>query len=183
MVHHKVALRDENGRIVKWYGSSVDIEERKRAEDSLQRTLAERERTEQELRQQEAALRESEAYLAEAQRLSQTGSWAWNPATHEIRHWSEECCRIFGFEPGEPLPPYKAFLQRIYPDDQIAFSEQSEKVIRERTDFEMDYRILHPNRGIRNIHSVGRAVLSPSGDLLEFMGTVIDITERKRAEQ
>src|SRR6266566_9047872 len=61
MLHHKVALRDKCGQIVKWYGSSIDIEERKRAEDSLQRTLAERERTEQELRQREAALRESEA--------------------------------------------------------------------------------------------------------------------------
>jgi len=79
MLHHKVALRDENGGIVKWYGSSVDIEERKRTEHSLQRTLMERERTERELRHQEAALRESEAYLAEAQRLTQTGSWAWSP--------------------------------------------------------------------------------------------------------
>ena len=153
---------DRSGSLIELIGTVIDITERKRAEGELRR---------------------SEAYLAEAQGLSQTGSWAWNPATQEITHWSEECCRIFGFEPGEPLPPYPTFLQRIYPDDQIAFNEQSEKVVRERADFEMDYRILHPKRGIRNIHSVGRAVLSPSGDLVEFMGTVIDVTDRKRAEQ
>jgi PAS domain S-box-containing protein len=135
------------------------------------------------IRRAQEGLRTSEAYLAEAQRLSQTGSWAWNPATQDSKHWSEECCRIFGFEPDVPPPPYKVFLQRIHPDDQIAFSRQREKAIREKTDFEADYRILHPQRGIRNIHSVARAVLSLSGDVVEFVGTVIDVTERKRAEE
>jgi PAS domain S-box-containing protein len=155
------ALRDASGNR-EFVGAATDVTSIKRAEEEL---------------------RTSEAYLAEAQRLSQTGSWAWNPATQDIKHWSEECCRIFGFEPDAPPPPYKVFLQRIYPDDQIAFSRQREKAIRERTDFETDYRILHPKRGIRNIHSVARAVLSLSGDLVEFVGTVIDVTERKRAEE
>ena len=184
MLHHKVALRDEKGGIVKWYGSSVDIEERKRAEDSLQRTLAERKRTEQELRQQEVALRESEAYLAEAQRLSQTGSWAWSPNPgKDIRYWSEECYRVLGFDPSGPLPRFEEFFQKIHPDDQAGTRERFEKAIHDKADFEMDYRIVHPDKGVRDIHVVSHAVLDRSGDLREFVGTVMDITERKRAEQ
>src|SRR5207248_645340 len=62
MLHHKIALRDERGKIIKWYGSSIDIEDRKRAEDELRR---------------------SEAYLAEAQRLSHTGSFGWSVLSGE----------------------------------------------------------------------------------------------------
>jgi PAS domain S-box-containing protein len=131
----------------------------------------------------ERTLRESEAYLAEAQRLSQTGSWALNAATREIRYWSEECYRLLGFDPGEPLPRFATFLQRILPDDQVAFNERFAKAISERADFEVSYRIVHPKRGIRDIRAVGHAVLSASGDLVEYVGTVIDITERKRAEE
>jgi PAS domain S-box-containing protein len=156
------ALQDSSGNR-EFVGAVTDVTSIKRAEEEL---------------------RTSEAYLAEAQRLSHTGSWAWNPKTPgEPGYWSEECYRVLGFDPAEPLPLLETFSQRIYPDDLIAFNEQSEKAVREKADFEMDYRIVHPKKGIRNIHSVGRAVLSLSGDLAELMGTVIDITERKRAEQ
>src|SRR5580693_1042843 len=83
MFHRKVPLRDTNGNIVKWYGSSLDIEQRKTAEE---------------------ALRISQAYLAEAQKMSHTGSWA-NAATGEPRYWSKECYRVLGFDPADPLPP------------------------------------------------------------------------------
>ncbi len=72
--------------------------------------LTERKRAEQRLRQ-------SEAYLAEAQRLSQTGSWAWNPATGENTYGSEECLRVLGFDPAGPIPRFEEFLQRIHPDE------------------------------------------------------------------
>ena len=72
-------------------GAGIDVTERKRAEQTL---------------------RQSEAYLAEAQRLSQTGSWAWNPATGDINYWSEECYRVLGFDPHGPLPRFETFFQR-----------------------------------------------------------------------
>src|SRR5262249_51105045 len=73
---------DEQGKIDRWYAAATDIEDRKRAEESL---------------------RNSEAYLAEAQRLSKTGSWAWSPE-QDIRYWSEECYRVLSFDPQDGLP-------------------------------------------------------------------------------
>jgi PAS domain S-box-containing protein len=156
-----VPLRDEDGNIVKWYGVTTDIEDRKRAEQKLG---------------------ESEAYLAEAQRLSQTGSWAWNPATGDIRYWSEMCYCILGFDPAGPLPRFEEFVHRIHPDDQVALRERFDQAIRDKADFELDYRVVHPEK-VRDIHVVGHAVLDGSGNLDEFVGTVIDVTERKCAEE
>jgi len=155
------ALQDASGNR-EFVGAATDITSIKRAEEEL---------------------RTSEAYLAEAQRLSQTGSWAWNPVTGDIRYWSEECYRVLGFDPHGPLPRFETFFQRLHADDQAPVREQYEKAIRDKADFEFDYRLVHPDKGVRDIHVVGRAVLNQSGDLDEFVGTVIDITERKRAEQ
>ncbi len=127
-------------------------------------------------------LQRSEAYLAEAQRLSHTGSWAGAPGTGEIRYWSEECYRLLGFDPHGGQPRFERFFQRIHPDDQAKFRETAETAARDKAGFEFDYRIVHPGGEVRDIHTVGRPVFSPSGDLVEFVGTVIDVTERKRAE-
>jgi PAS domain S-box-containing protein len=133
-------------------------------------------------KQAEKTLREREAYLAEAQRLSHTGSWAGAPGPGEIRYWSEECYRVLGFDPHQELPRVETFFRRIHPDDQARNIEQLERASREKTGFEFDYRIVHPGGEIRDIHTVGHPVFSPSGDLVEFVGTVIDVTERKLAE-
>jgi PAS domain S-box-containing protein len=156
-----IPLRDEAGNIVKWYGVLTDIEDRKRAEESL---------------------RSSEAYLAEAQRLSQTGSWAWSP-DQDIRYWSEECYRVLSFDPQDGLPRFEEFFQRIHSDDQPGFRELIQTAIREKAEWEADYRIVHPGGAIRDIHIVGHPVLSTSGHLVEFVGTVIDVTARKQAEE
>jgi len=161
MFHRKVALRDANGNIVKWYGSSLDVEERKTAEE---------------------ALRSSQAYLAEAQKMSHTGSWA-NAASGEPRYWSDECYRVLGFDPAEPLPSLEAVFQQIHQDDRAAMREQLDRGIRDKEDFEVDMRIVHPTTGIRNIRSICHAVVDTRGDLREMVGTVIDITEHKRAEE
>ena len=157
-----VPLRDKLGNIVSWYGTAIDIEERHRAEE---------------------ALRQSQSYLVEAQRLSHTGSWAGAPGAGEIRYWSEECYRVLGFDPHGGQPLFETFFQRIHPDDQARTLEQLESASREKREFEFDCRIVHPDGGIRDIHTVGHPVFSPSGDLVEFVGTVMDITEHRRAEE
>src|SRR6266481_2940692 len=148
-------------------------QELRKSHDELELKVAER----------TSELQRSEAYLAEAQRLSQTGSWAWNPATGENTYGSEECLRVWGFDPAGPIPRFEQFFQRIHPDDQAASREWFEKAIRDKADFEFGYRIVHPDKGVRNIHVVGHAVLDRSGEIGEFIGTSIDVTERKRAEQ
>jgi PAS domain S-box-containing protein len=130
----------------------------------------------------EEALRSSEAYLAEAQRLSHTGSWAWSPDT-DVRHWSEECYRVLGFDPRDGLPRMEQLIQRIHPDDQPVFRESAKRCRHNKLDEEVDYRVVHPGGAVRDIHSIGHPVFSPSGELIEFTGTVIDVTERKRAEE
>ena len=142
-------------------GAVTDITDRTRAEESV---------------------RASEAYLAEAQRLSHTGSWAWSP-NQDIRYWSEECYRVLSFDPQDGLPRFEEFFQRLHPDDQPGFRELIQTAIREKAEWEADYRIMPPDDAVRDIHVVGHPVLSTSGDLVEFVGTVIDVTERKRAEE
>jgi formate hydrogenlyase transcriptional activator len=159
---HAIAhvLQDASGNR-EFVGAVTDITERKAAEE---------------------ARRSSEEYLAEAQRLSHTGSWAWNAATGEPRYWSQECYRVLGFDPAEPPPLLETIFQRIHLDDWAAIREQFDRAIRDKADFEMDMRIVHPITGIRNIRSTGHVVLDRYGDLREIVGTVIDITDRKRAE-
>src|ERR1700751_4405234 len=122
----------------------------------IYRDITERKRAEQ-------RLCESEAYLAEAQRLSQTGSWAWSPATGDIRYWSETCYRVLGFDPAGPLQRFEEFFRRIHARDQAALRERFDKAIRDKANFELDYRIVHPESGNRDIHAVGHAVLDGSG--------------------
>ena len=131
----------------------------------------------------EAELRLSEAYLAEAQRLSHTGSWAWSPLSGDIRYWSEECYRVQGFDPKGGQPRFEEFFQRVHPDDQPRVAEVIERAVREKEDFEFDYRIIHPGGEMRDARSVGHPILSPTGDLVEYVGTIIDVTDRRQAEK
>jgi PAS domain S-box-containing protein len=130
-----------------------------------------------------AKLRLSEAYLAEAQRMSHTGSWAWSPPPGDIRYWSEECFRVQGIDPKDGQPPYEVFFQTIHPDDRARIAEVIERAVRNKEDFKFDYRIVHPTGEIRYAQSVGHPSLGPSGDLVEYVGTIIDVTERRQAEE
>jgi PAS domain S-box-containing protein len=159
---HGVPLRDAAGNIVKWYGAAADIEDRKRVEEALQR---------------------SEAYLAEAQRLAHTGSWAIDFANRKPVHSSEEHHRLFGFDPAGGMPPWRDWMQRIHPDDRAMTKAIIERSSSEKTDFEMDYRVCHPDGTIKYLHVVGHPILNTAGNVVEFVGTSIDVTERRQAEE
>jgi PAS domain S-box-containing protein len=150
------------------------VAELRQARNELEMKVAER----------TAELRSSEAYLAEAQRLTGTGSWAWKPATRQSVYWSPENYRLFGFDPEEGIPSDEAFYERVHPEDRERVRRE---VFLERPDegshFDVEFRVVLPGGAVKYIRSTGHAVRDTSGDLLEYVGTSIDVTERKRADE
>ncbi len=138
------------------------------------RTRAERARV-------EAELRRIEAYLEEGQRLTHTGSWAWNVASRENVYWSPEHYRIFGLDPVKDARSFDKAVQQILPEDRANFIKILDTAIREKKDFEVDWRIPLPDRTLRYVHSVGHPVVDRHGEVVEFVGTLVDVTEHHLA--
>jgi PAS domain S-box-containing protein len=155
-------LRDREGRVVQWYGLSVDIEERKRAEDRLRR---------------------SEAYLADSQRLSHTGTWVLNPTTNQYLYWSEEMNRIWGLDPLQGFPSRETVRQGIHPDDRNRVWEKVQEALRQKKDYSGEFRIVLPNGTVKYLTATSHHLFSTNGELVEVIGTNVDVTERKHAEQ
>lgn len=128
-------------------------------------------------------VRTSEAALAEAQRLSHTGSWARNLLHPEKSYWSVEGYRIFGLDPSRGVPSLEEMRDLLHPEDAPRLAELMQQAIREKTGFEVEYRAVLPDGSIRHIHAVGHPVVGASGEVLELVGTNMDVTERKRAER
>src|SRR3984957_2700296 len=137
----------------------------------------------QTLELQEEKLQRSEAYLAEAQRLTHTGSWAWRVAGRDALHLSEEWYRIYGFDPENGPPAFEQLLQRTHPEDRATWKGAWGRAVDRKSDYEVEFRILLPDATTKYIPTVGHPVFNASGDLVEFVGSSTDITERKRAEQ
>jgi PAS domain S-box-containing protein len=134
--------------------------------------------TEQEQMTQE--LRRREAHLVEAQRLSQTGSFDWIVLDGEIS-WSDETFRIFGYDP-TATPTWELVLRRVHPDDKALVQRILDRASRDGSRFDAEYRLLMPDGSVKHLHVLAGALKTSSGDV-EFLGTVIDVTDRKRAEE
>lgn len=146
-------LRDDGGTIVKWYGQKTDIEDRKR----------------------------TEASLAEAQRLSHTGSFFWRAGTTEFV-WSEETFRIYGMDSGSP-PSWAEVRERIHPEDRELFDRAASAAAERGDEIRFEHRLLMPDGTVKHLHVVAHGMRADAGQPLEYVGAVMDITERKRAEE
>jgi PAS domain S-box-containing protein len=162
----------------------------RRARDELKHTIQDLQTTNaalhaesRERRQTEETLRRSESYLAEAQRLTHTGSGAWSVPGWDALYLSEEWYRIYGFDPKQGLSAWKDRVQRMHPEDQAKVQEAKDRATNEKSDYEVDHRIILPNGSVRYTHTVGHPVLNASGDVEQFVCTMMDITERKQAER
>jgi len=135
--------------------------------------------TEQELLTRE--LRREKAYLAEAQSLTHAGSWACNLVTREIFHSSDENARLYGFDPSQGPIPFDRFYSTILPEDERAIRANLEKAISAGADYDVEFRIRRTDGAIRFLRGIGHH--NPSGEIGEYVGITMDITERKQAEQ
>ena len=166
MFHRKVPLRDANGNIVKWYGSSLDIDERKTAEERLRRNAEE--------------LQRSEFYLAEGQRLAHMGSWAFDP--DGFYYWSPELFRMHGLDPASKPPSVQEYLDCVHPHDRESMADLIKGILAKASPFDATKRIVRPNGEVRYIRCVGAPVVG-NQSLKKYVGSAIDVTEHELLTQ
>jgi PAS domain S-box-containing protein len=152
-------LRDRSGKVAKWYGTNTDIEERKRAED---------------------ALRASEASLLEAQRLTHACSWRHEVLSGKVTV-SAEGLALYGIEPEDDASSVDFYFRRMHPKDRPDIEQDYAAALLRKTDFEAEFRLVLPDGTIKNTHSIGHPILDERGDVVEFVGASIDVTEHHRA--
>src|SRR6202166_4112296 len=167
LLHRKVPLRDERGTIVKWFGSSIDIDDRKRAEERICQTSQN--------------LQRSEFYLQQGQRLTHCGSWSFLPSG-ECDYWSPELYKILGFDPSDGIPALSDYLKVIHPDDRSIVEKTLENMIAEGIGCDIKQRIVRTDGELRFIRCVSIPVME-KGKVVRFVGTLMDITEQERLTQ
>jgi PAS domain S-box-containing protein len=155
-----VPLRDKAGNILKWCGVLTDIEDRKRAEEALQR---------------------DEHYLVEGQRLAHMGSWVFNPAGF-FSHWSRELLRIYGLDPAQQAPRLEEYLALVHPQDREFMKSLIEQAVAQASGWDVTKRIVKRDGEVRHIRCVGAPVVE-DGTLQRIVGTAMDVTEHELLTQ
>ena len=153
-------LRDAGGRIVRWYNLLTDIDARKQSEEKLRR---------------------SEADLLEAQRLSHSGSWRHDLASGAF-FVSPEVLRIRGVASAEPLSTIDRMFSGIHPDDRARVKDTYDAAQKQKGEFDAEYRIVLRDGTIKHLHTIGHPVLNEDGDVVEYVGTGMDVTEQRQAQ-
>jgi PAS domain S-box-containing protein len=154
----RVPLRDAKGNIVKWYSIGFNIEDRKRAENALQR---------------------SEAYLAEAQKLSMTGSFAWDTAG-DGHFWSDETFQILAVD-RDARPSLALMMQRVHPDDRALMEAELGQASQGKSNPDYVVRLALPDGSIKHLRVVAHRAVYESGKH-EIVGALMDISAARKAE-
>jgi PAS domain S-box-containing protein len=153
---------NRNEADVEYVGAVMDISEAKRTEESLRR---------------------NENYLAAAQKLAHMGSWAYEVPSGELLYVSDEWYRIYGFNPKSAKLTWEERLGRVHPDDRKRCQTIVDRAIREKTGYEIEFRIVLPDDNVKYVHTIARPIITSLGGLVQFVGSTADITDRKQAEQ
>jgi PAS domain S-box-containing protein len=133
-------------------------------------------------KQTEGSLRQSTQSLAEAQRIAHLGNWDWDIVTNELR-WSDEVYRIFGLRPQEFGATYETFLASVHPEDRDAVKKAvDESLADSHTPYSIEHRVIRPEGSERIVHERGEVTFDETGKPIRMVGTVHDITERKKIE-
>jgi PAS domain S-box-containing protein len=135
------------------------------------------------LRELYRQIQRSEAHLGEAQRLTHTGSCALDGATRETVYWSEEMFRLFGFDPQQGLPTWGQWLQQVHPEDRDKIKLAADRTFLNKLGCDIEFRLVKADGGVKHIHAIGHPVLSTDGELVQVVGTMVDTTECKAAEE
>ena len=161
-VHSRAKIvRGEDGKLVRFHGVTQDITERKLIEE---------------------ALRESEERHADAQRMAHIGHWEWD-LTSGMGRWSDEFARIIGRPPEGGFANFsEAVSNVVHPDDRRFVLGARNALIDNGRPYDVEFRIVHPEYGIRYVHSRAEVVRDADGKALRLLGTTQDITERKTME-
>lgn len=134
------------------------------------------------LKETETALGESRTRLMEAQRLAHIGNWEWDIKRNKLI-WSDEVYRIFGVEPGAFKPSSDAFEAIIHPDDREDFLKQRAEMLEKKQFAVIEHRIVLPDGNIRHVQERAQTFDDENGTVDRVIGTVQDITDRKRIEE
>jgi PAS domain S-box-containing protein len=164
------AVAERLGRIV----------ERRRVEEALQKT---KRSLKIQIQQRTAELRNKEESLAEAQRIAHLGNWDWDISTNQLR-WSDEVCRIFGLGPRQFAATYDAFLGSVHTDDRARVEEAVKRALEKPgAGYGIDHRVIRPDGSERIVQERGEVMFDRQGRPRRMIGTVHDVTERKKLER